>query len=166
MHMTAFVCAFVLSTQTISLPGDEPVAPLPQRQSPGQMQERRQRPQTRQMATQITNRRGTGVLLSVSVHHDHVPHQFVAVQTGKSFVDVRVVKGEKRESSRSIPTSEPLDLPPTETALAVVNHNVGFRPLLRSGQDHRSFCLFGHQVFSETAGSESRFDVRCGSYGV
>jgi hypothetical protein len=77
------------------------------------------------MSTEPTDRLGSGKPMPLGVNHIHFFHQGVVRQVGPSPSDLGIVQRQKRQLAAPIKSSQSLDLVPTETAFAVIDHDVG-----------------------------------------
>lgn len=100
------------------------------------MQQRGERPESRQMPREIAKRRRSAVVVAGLVDQHHLVHQPLVRELGKSPLHFGVVQRQKRQPAGSIPTMQPLDLLRAEFAVSVVDHDIGLGAIV--GRRQRS----------------------------
>jgi hypothetical protein len=108
----------------ISSRGDLIIEPLPNRETKGNVHQRREDPQPRQPAREITKGCGTAVLPTLRIDNKHLGHQLVMRQVRRVPAHFRVVERQECQSVFTIPTMQPIDLLGAKLTVAVVNHDI------------------------------------------
>lgn len=67
---------------------------------------------------------------SVSIDDVHLFHKLVVTKIRISLGYARIVQGDERQTSGTVPPRQSLDLGAAKTTLAVINDHVGFRQFL------------------------------------
>ncbi len=92
------------------------------------MQKRGDWPKRGQASGQVTNGSRSSMTATCPIDNVHLLHQLIVRKVGKSPLYFGIVEGKSGETPFSIEARQSLDLPATEIAVTVIDHNIRVRP--------------------------------------
>lgn len=122
------------TTQSVTVPRNPTIKGPPQQHAAGEIHNRQRPPQTPQAKCQVANRCWAPVPIASGVDDAHFLHHPLMGQIGPTLGDQRIVQRQVRELALAVPPGQFAHLSGTDTALPVVDHDVGIRALLGAGK--------------------------------
>lgn len=131
-----------LLTESITCCGNFLIEPTPQRERPGDVQQRHHRPECSNPTGQIPKRRRTTVLSSVNIDNPHFFHHLVVRQIRSHLGHLRVVKRQKRQPPAPIESIENTHPSGADSAVTIVDDDIGLWTIFRT----RKAFLFSRRL--------------------